>query len=47
MPLHYAVENYSKEVVEVLISKRANINAKDIIHLIIILLFLTIGIENI
>ena len=32
-PLHLAVENHSKEMIEILISKRADINAKDIIYL--------------
>ena len=39
-PLHIAAENNSKEIGEILISKGADINAKDIIYLnIIILLF--------
>ena len=29
-PLHVAIENYSKEMVDLLISSGANINAKDI-----------------
>ena len=32
-PLHYAAENDSKEMLELLISKGADINAKDIIYL--------------
>ena len=40
MPLHYAAENTSKEIVELLISKGANIDAKDIIYLNIRILFL-------
>ena len=31
-PLHYAAENNSKEMVEILISKGSDINAKDIIY---------------
>ena len=31
-PLHYAVENNSKDIGELLISKGADINAKDIIY---------------
>ena len=38
--LHYAVENHSKEMIEILISKGADINAKDIVYLKIIMLFL-------
>ena len=34
-PLHYAVKNNSKEIVEILISKGADINAKNIIYQII------------
>ena len=30
-PLHYAAQNNSKEIGEILISKGANVNAKDII----------------
>ena len=44
-PLHYAVKNQSKEMVELLITKGADINAKDIICLIII--FITIKLFNI
>ena len=36
-PLHYAAENNSKEVFELLISKGADIDAKGIIYLNIIL----------
>ena len=39
-PLHWAASNNSKEIGEILISKRADINAKDIIYQIIIILFL-------
>ena len=39
-PLHYAAGNNSKEIGELLISKGADINAKDIIYQIIIILFL-------
>ena len=39
-PLHYAAENNSKEIGEVLISKGADINAKAIIYLNIKILFL-------
>ena len=39
-PLHYAAENNSKEMLEILISKGAKINAKDIIYLNILILFL-------
>ena len=39
-PLHIAAENNSKAIGEILISKGADINAKDIIYLNIILLFL-------
>ena len=39
-PLHFAAEKNSKEVGELLISKGADINAKDIIYLIIIIVFL-------
>ena len=39
-PLHFALENNSKDMIELLLSKRADINGKDIIYLIIIILFL-------
>ena len=39
-PLHIAAEKNSKEIGEVLISKGADINAKDLIYLTIIILFL-------
>ena len=39
-PLHYATEKNSKEMVEILISKGADINAIDIIYLNIKILFL-------
>ena len=39
-PLHYAAEKNSKEIGELLISKGADINAKDIIYLNIKILFL-------
>ena len=39
-PLHYALERNFKEIGEVLITKGANVNAKDIIYQIIITLFL-------
>ena len=46
-PLHYAAENNSKKIGEVLISKGADINAKeDIIYLNILMLFLINGIYN-
>ena len=38
--LHYAVENNRKEIFEILISKGADINVKDIIYLNILVLFL-------
>ena len=45
--LHYAAEkDASKEIGELLISKGADINAKDIIYLIIIILFLIKIISN-
>ena len=40
MPLHYAVENNSKEIGEILISKGADVNAMGIIYQIIIILLL-------
>ena len=40
MLLHIAAINNSKEIGEVLISKGADINAKDIIYLNMIILFL-------
>ena len=40
MPLHYAAENNSKEIGELLISKGTDINAKAIIYLNLIILFL-------
>ena len=39
-PLHCAAEKNSKEIGEILISKGADINAKDIIYLNILILFL-------
>ena len=39
-PLRIALEKNSKEIGEILISKGAHINAKDIIYLNIIILFL-------
>ena len=39
-PLHYAVQNDSKDIMEILLSKGADINAKDIIYINIIKLFL-------
>ena len=39
-PLHIALENNSKEIGKLLISKGADINAKDIIYLNMIILFL-------
>ena len=39
MPLHYAAKYNSKEIGELLISKGADINAKDIIYLNLIILF--------
>ena len=39
-PLQYAAENNSKEILELLISKGADINAIDIIYLNIKILFL-------
>ena len=38
--IYYATYNNSKEIGEVLISKGADINAKDFIYLYIIILFL-------
>ena len=45
-PLHMTIGSYnpSKEIVELLITKGADINAKDIIYQILILLFLIIKI---
>ena len=37
IPLHIAAENNSKEIGEILISKGADINAKDIIYLNILI----------
>ena len=39
-PLHYSTINNSKEIGEILISKGADINAKDLIYLNIKVLFL-------
>ena len=39
-PLHIAVNIISKEIIEVLISKGADINIKDNVYEIILLLFL-------
>ena len=39
-PLHIALEKNSKEMFEILISKGADINAIDVIYLIIKILFL-------
>ena len=39
-PLHIAAENNSKEIGELLISKGADINAKDINYQTILILFL-------
>ena len=39
MPLHYAAEKNSKEMLEILISKGADINAKDINYQNIIIFF--------
>ena len=39
-PLYYTAEDNSKEIGKILISKGADINAKDIIYLKIIILFL-------
>ena len=41
MPLHVAAEKNSKEIVELLISKGADINAKTIFYQIIKILFLS------
>ena len=38
-PLHIAANNNSKEIVEILISKGAEINAKNTIYQIMIILF--------
>ena len=38
-PLHYAAQNKSKEMLEILISKGAAINAKAIIYLNILIIF--------
>ena len=46
-PLHIAALHNSKEVGELLISKGADINAKDIIYLNIKVIFLINVIENI
>ena len=40
MPIYYATEKNSKEILEILISKGADINAKTIIYLNIKILFL-------
>ena len=40
MPLHYAAENNSKEMVELLISNNAKINLKDNYYQNIVILFL-------
>ena len=37
-PIHYAAESNSKEMLEILISKGADINAIDIIYLILFIL---------
>ena len=39
-PFHHAAEKNSKEIGELLISKGADINAKNIIHINILILFL-------
>ena len=39
-PLHYAIKNDSKEMLELLISKGADVNAIDIIFRIMKILFL-------
>ena len=39
-PLHYASENNSKEIIQMLLRKGADINAKDIIYQFILILFL-------
>ena len=44
--LHYVARFNSKEIGEVLISKGADINAKDILYRIIIILFLIKIISN-
>ena len=43
-PLHYAARYNSKEIGKVLTTKGVDINAKDIIYQIILLLFLINGI---
>ena len=43
-PLHYAIEKNEKEIGKLLISKGANINAKDLNYLNKELLFFNIGI---
>ena len=45
-PLHCAVEKNSKEIVELLITKGADINVNDIIYQIIVSLFLIKRIFN-
>ena len=45
-PLHYAALHNSKEIGELLISKGADINAKDIFYLKIIIVVLINGINN-
>ena len=45
-PLHFAVKNNSKDMFELLISRGADINAKDFNYLIIIVHLLIIIINN-
>ena len=40
MPIHIAIENNSKEIIEQLIFKGVDINARDILYQMIILIFI-------
>ena len=39
MPIHYTIDNNSRDMLELLISKGADINAKDIVYHIINVIF--------
>ena len=45
-PLHYAAENKSEDIGELLISKGANLNAEDIFHIYITIFFKINSISN-